>query len=768
LQIYRPKFFAVIWLLGIIWVSVISQSVLSKSWLETGFLALLPETEQQPEIASVVKRHNDLFTGKVIFLTGSNTAEKAIVHAKRLNLELVESQLFKKIGFQSESVEAIQNYQQLFKYRYQLLDAETRKNLQQQPEILLQQNLQMLYSPVGQLAALQLEKDPLLLFQRYFSTQNPKSFHLEQGMIILQDGQRFWALQIAHLHDDKLSLDKLTKLVDVISRAKEQIQTSGGELKVTGMPLFTADGSQSAQKEITTVGIGSTVGIMLLLMLTFRSIRPLVLSCLAIAASTFVALIISLLLFNKIHMLTLVFGASLIGVGIDYSLHYFCNSFSVKDWSPRHGLYYIFLGITLDLATSLISYASLGISPFPLLQEIAVFSLIGLTAAWLTVVLLFPFLLSGFKPAHYSKLLMLTNYWQQHWSSWTLKNRNVLIVGLLIFTITGIWQLTPKDDVRLLQSASAELVKTDTDIRKLLPHNTDSQFFVVSGKNETDWFQKEQQLLQYLATLKNQHALQDYDGLTKHWFNFEIQQENYQFLRKNLYDSGLLQHYMKDLGFNALAILNEQKQFNEAKSNTLSLSDWLKHADESKRMLWFGCDANHCQSVVTLTGIKDLNALHKQNLSGVYFIDQANSISDLFSRYRANASFLLIIAYLLVFIGLALKFGWKNGFMIIAVPVFSTVMSLAALGWCNQLFSLFNLFALLLVLGIGVDYGIFFFLAENKRESTSLAVTLSALTTLLSFGLLTVSKTEIVHAFGFTVAVGILTAWLIAPLVRQE
>jgi predicted exporter len=78
-------------------------------------------------------------------------------------------------------------------------------------------------------------------------------------------------------------------------------------------------------------------------------------------------------------------------------------------------------------------------------------------------------------------------------------------------------------------------------------------------------------------------------------------------------------------------------------------------------------------------------------------------------------------------------------------------------------------------LGIGVDDAIFFFMADkaqdedhDKRVSTSLAVTLSALTTLLAFGLLAVSATEIVHAFGFTVAVGILTALVFSPLVGHR
>jgi predicted exporter len=119
----------------------------------------------------------------------------------------------------------------------------------------------------------------------------------------------------------------------------------------------------------------------------------------------------------------------------------------------------------------------------------------------------------------------------------------------------------------------------------------------------------------------------------------------------------------------------------------------------------------------------------------------------------------------LVLLGLGTNFGWRNTVTIMVVPSVALAVSLAMLGWFNQLFSLFNLFALLLVLGISVDYGLFFFNAGDRRASTSLGVTLSALTTLLAFGLLATSSTQIVHAFGFTVAVGIIVALMCAPLV---
>ena len=75
--------------------------------------------------------------------------------------------------------------------------------------------------------------------------------------------------------------------------------------------------------------------------------------------------------------------------------------------------------------------------------------------------------------------------------------------------------------------------------------------------------------------------------------------------------------------------------------------------------------------------------------------------------------------------------------------------------------------ALMLVLGIGLDLGIF--LAEtNEAPHTWLAVSLSAVTSLLAFGLLALSDTPVLHHFGLTVAIGLSLVWLLAPLMRRH
>ena len=756
------------------------SKVLTKDWLETGFLALLPTHEQQPEIAQAIQQHNAQRDRKVIWLVGAATSETAISHARQLKQQLQKSQLFSTILLELPQQKMAKHYQDLFPYRYQLLDAKTRQTLNNNPKALLNQNLETIYSPMGQMTAANLEHDPLLIFSRYFTAQNPVKLTIEQGIVVVPEVNKVWALVLTDLEDSELQLDKLESLLALVNTAKAQLQQTGGDLMVTGMPLFTAYGADSAKKEISTVGIGSSLGIIVLMLLTFRSGRPLSLSFIAIGSGLLAALVVSVSVFGKIHIITLIFGASLVGVADDYALHFFCDSFGKNNWQPRFSLRYLFPGLLIGLLTNLSSYAGLVLSPFPGLREVALFSAIGLLVAWLTVVLLFPLLLAGFKADHQPIILKLANYWQQYWPLWLLKNKSWLIPLGVLFIAGGLWRLSPQDDVRLLQSAPVELLKTADKVKQLVPVTQENQFFLVSGRDIAEWHQNEQHLLTHLNALKNQHKLMTYQGLSGYWQDENSQQSNYDLLEKTLYRPGLAKQYMHDLGFSDKAISDEYEQFGNAKNLSISLSDWLKTADESKQQLWLGCGDGSCRSKVTLTGISDATAMSSlQNLAGVAWVDQVEQLSSLLARYRVQASLLLAAAYIVVFIGLGFKLGWKNALKVIAIPILSALVALAMIGWCNQLFSLFNLFALLLVLGIGVDDAIFFFMAEkasetsaaldpntkDKRKHTALAVTLSALTTLLAFGLLAVSSTEVVHAFGFTITFGLLTAFLCSPLV---
>jgi predicted exporter len=76
--------------------------------------------------------------------------------------------------------------------------------------------------------------------------------------------------------------------------------------------------------------------------------------------------------------------------------------------------------------------------------------------------------------------------------------------------------------------------------------------------------------------------------------------------------------------------------------------------------------------------------------------------------------------------------------------------------------------ALLLVLGVGIDYSIFFAESDTQRDTTMLAVLLSTATTLLSFGLLALSQTAAISSFGSVISIGLVCSLLFSPLAQHH
>src|SRR5690606_38115642 len=142
--------------------------------------------------------------------------------------------------------------------------------------------------------------------------------------------------------------------------------------------------ASQARHEISTVGVGSTAGIVALLLFVFRRPRPLLLSLLALMTGTATAVLACLLVFGRIHLVALIFGASLVGVAIDYTLHWLGNRFRGGAIQPlAEAVLLRALGVAL--LTSVLGFGLLTLAPFPGLRQIALFFAAGLSGAWLTV-----------------------------------------------------------------------------------------------------------------------------------------------------------------------------------------------------------------------------------------------------------------------------------------------------------------------------------------------------------------------------------------------
>ena len=128
-----------------------------------------------------------------------------------------------------------------------------------------------------------------------------------------------------------------------------------------------------------------------------------------------------------VHLMTLVFGASLVGVAQDYGIYFLCNRLSADaSLDSRALLKKLLPGLALTLLAAVIGYMGLALTPFPRLRQMAVFSALGLIFAWLTVICWFPQLIGprslkggalvhryGAALAHWTAIPILQEKWLQ-------------------------------------------------------------------------------------------------------------------------------------------------------------------------------------------------------------------------------------------------------------------------------------------------------------------------------------------------------------------
>jgi predicted exporter len=99
----------------------------------------------------------------------------------------------------------------------------------------------------------------------------------------------------------------------------------------------------------------------------------------------------------------------------------------------------------------------------------------------------------------------------------------------------------------------------------------------------------------------------------------------------------------------------------------------------------------------------------------------------------------------------------------VAAPIAGAVLvALAVLTLAGEAVSLFHLAALLLLAGLAIDYALFLATPPSPGDDAAGAVLNCAVSTLLTFGLLSLCATPVLHGIGLTVAAGVAAAFVLA------
>ncbi|MDW2147103.1 MMPL family transporter [Vibrio sp. 378] len=754
--------FALVWLNLV----VLAGALLLKQWvwsaespIETNILKLLPKNQQNPVAEQAFESVSASMSDKVIFVITAPDKNALFAAATEFDKGLRQSNHFRDVvgKISPQEQQAWASY--YFKHRFQLLTPEQRERLSQNPEQQVQHVIQSLYNPFSGVTGQELQNDPFLLFRDYLSqvTQQSSSFRLDNGYLSVEKDGAQYLLITAELKDSPYSLTGQLAVPDIQALEQSVAQKYGAKVAHTGVLFYANFGTQSAKSEISTIGVFSLLGIIALLVLVFRSVMPLSLALLSITIGLLVALSVTAWIFGKVHLFSLVFGASLIGVSIDYAFHYLTERLAAgNEWDSEQGLKHIFIAITLGLITSLIGYLGMLVAPFPGLQQLALFSSIGLIAAYITVVAWYPIL------ARNPSRTISTLPGQSLLAKWlTLWNQPRIKVGLPMLCVVAsgffLLQLNYDDDIRLLQTMPNDLKQQETLITTLSGMQSSQQMLVVTADDDENLMKKLESLTPTLEAWKADSTIESYQSLSRYLSSVERQQQDYQLIR-DLYAT------QSSPLASGLGLSKKPKM--DADFIPVTVEQYLQNPVSAPvRFLHLGKIKEKSATVVVLNQLQDsavVKAFAKSQ-SDVVYLNKAEEISALFGEYRIKIMELLAAASALIFLVLIKRYGLQHSWRVLLPSLIACACGLATAVAMGTTLNLFNLLGLVLILGIGIDYTLFF--AEKARSvSTLLAITLSAMTTVLSFGLLSLSQTHAIHSFGITVLSGIFVAWLLSPI----
>ncbi|MGB3394464.1 MAG: MMPL family transporter [Stenotrophomonas sp.] len=734
-----------------------------QSRIDTDILALLPQDAHDRLLSDVTRRIADGSARQVAVLLGSADGDAA----KRAQAAFTEAMARDAEGGLLRPAGSIEGWFEQARdfyapYRDRLLTAEQRGQLQQaEPGTLAEQALAALYGPMGAPRLTDWRRDPLSLWPQWWQQQARGSgLQLGEDGLLEAEGKH-WAVLQFETRDSAFQLDGERHLDGLLERAGRAAKAIAPDLEIlhAGVPLHAEAAAVQANREINTIGWGSLAAVLLLVWLAFRSLRPILLVAASLLIGCGVALAVTVLVFGKVHVLTLVFGASLVGVAEDYGIHWFASRQAEPAERRWKLLRHLLPGLCLALVTSALAYLALGLAPFPGLRQMALFSVVGLAGAFLTVIFWFPWLDGGdIRQTRFSRWLGST---LERWPRLHGRRQVGLFVGAaLLLSAIGITRLHSDDDLRSLQSSPPALMEQQIRLSQLLGMPSPAQFYLVQGVDAAQLLQREEALTARLRALADDDRIGGYRALSD-WLPSPARQQADAALTAKI-EPGVLAAVSEVVG--------EPLPRPDFAAAPMTAAAFLASpASQPFRHLWVGAVGEQTISVVMVDDLSRADALATlrsaaEGLDGVRWVDRTADFSQLLGHYRKLMSGLLLVGVMLVFGVLWLRYR-QQAWRVLAPTLVAAALTLGLLGLFGQPLQLFNVLALLLLLGMGIDYGIF--LIEHRGDASAwLAVCVGAASTWLSFGLLGLSATPALRAFGLTLLFGIGLVWLISPLFR--
>lgn len=527
---------------------------------------------------------------------------------------------------------------------------------------------------------------------------------------------------------------------------------------------------RSMRADVTRVSVASTIGIVLLFLLVFRSPRTLLLALVPIAAGFAAAVVVAALSWGRVHGVTLAFGASLIGVCVDYPVHLLTHHFLAGHGPPAASMRRVLPGLLLGAATTVAGLAGLAWTSMPGLREIAIFSSVGVAAALgATWALLPPWVSSPARPPPFAARLAgaLARAFEG------LRRRRAIPIATAVvalgLAVAGVPRLHWNDDPAALSGLDAALVRQDASVRAQVSGMDLGRFVVARGRTEQQALERSSRVQSALERARAAGELRSHYGLVGLVPPVSAQRASLAALRDPALPARVDAAFARE-GFRPGAIAPLVVAYASPSRQPLRFEDVARSA-LGARVRSLRVSLPDGVAVLTLVGgVRDPVALARrvERVEGARLFDRARFVSRALGSWRRHTLELLVAGLLAVLGLVVVRYRRLRPALAAFCPaVLAAAAALGVLGLFGVDANLMALVGLVLVLSLGVDYGVFVVEQRQSAEAlpaSLLGIVLASVTTVLSFGLLAASSSPALRALGLVVGVGCALGLVLAPV----
>jgi predicted exporter len=754
------------WIIGA-WLAFAAACVvtISRTDFNTDMSAFLPRTPT-PQQKILVEQLREGVVSRLILvgLNGAEPPELARI-SKSMAAQLRQDSQLASVN-NGERAAQQRDFEFLWQNRYLLSPAVTKEHFSAAGlRDSLLSYVDLLGSPMGALAQRVLPADPsgelLALLDQIEGQAKPE---MREGVWFSKDGQR--AVLLVQTKAMGSDLDAQERAMNAIRTAFDAAVKAAAnpagvtQLHMTGPGVFSVQSRENIRGDATLFSLIATVLISAMLLLIYRSPRALVLGLLPVASGALAGVAAVSVGFGSVHGITLGFGVTLIGEGVDYAIYLFTQI--APGETPKTTLQRIWPTLRLGVFTSICGFSAMLFSGFTGLAQLGLFSIAGLIVAVTVTRWVLPELLpAGFfvksAPRLSGKLMALVHL--------APRARAALIFGvvglflLLVLQRDALWN----DNLASISPVPKAEQVVDEQLRRDMGAPDVRYMLVASAGDQEAALELSEALSAKLRDLVQRQVLAGFEAPSEALPSRHAQAARQAALpdggqlRANLsqalyglpFRSGLFAPFLQDVAAAKQQALIQRADL-QGSSMELKLNSLLLKREAG----W--------AAMLPLRGVANVDALSNELQLGagspVVLLDMKQESERMFRDYRHEATTHALLGAAAIVLLLLFSLRSLRRVIDVVLPLIAAVLVVTAgLVWSGHPLTIFHLIGLLLVVAVGSNYSLFFDRQEASdqgRERTIASLLFANISTVIGFGLLSFSRAPVLNALGSTVALG--------------